>query len=310
MSDPDLSRMDPQARRFLAMLAIGTADAAQVSPEARRRSFEKLMALSKPPAAEVASVDRGIQGCDGDIPVRIYTPEPSRPLLPALVYFHGGGLVAGGLDTHDALCRTLAHEAGCRIVSVGYRLAPEHPFPAAVVDAVVATRAILRQATAFGLDAKRIAVGGDSGGGTLAAIVCQLFRTRLKAQVLLCPVLDFAGMHPSRQVYGDGFLLDAATMTRDLVHYDPRRSLDDPRISPLRARSLAGMPTTLIHTAGFDPLRDEGAAYAARLQAAGVAVDHTCHAGLIHHFYGLGRVIPAADAALAGIGRGIGRALA
>ena len=310
MSGPDLSGLDPQARRFLAMVSLGASDATQVSPEDRRRSFEKLMQLSKPPAAAVGTENSSIRGCGGDIPVRIYTPEPARPILPGVIYYHGGGLVAGSLDTHDALCRALAHEAGCRIVSVGYRLAPEHPFPTPILDALVAARSILRQPASFGLAGDRIAIGGDSGGATLATIVCQTLRARFKAQVLLCPVLDFAGAHPSRLAYSSGFLLDAATMARDLDHYAPRRPLDDPRISPLRAVALEGLPRTILHTAGFDPLRDEGAAYAARLRAAGVNVGYTCHDTLVHHFYALTGVIPAAGAALSTIAQDIAGMLA
>jgi acetyl esterase/lipase len=309
MSDPDLTGMDPQMRRFLAMISLGAADARHVTPNERRRSFEKLMRLSKRPAAAVSAVDRVIQCRDGAIPIRIYTPGSADPNRSGLVYFHGGGLVAGDLDTHDALCRTLAHEACCHIVAIGYRLAPEHPFPEPIIDALVAVRWVLRQAEALGIAGDRIGVGGDSGGATLAAIAGQVFRRRLKAQVLLCPFLDLAGTHASRQAFANGFLLDEATMTRDLVHYDPRRSLDDPSISPLRARSLVGMPSTIIHTAGFDPLRDEGAAYAARLQAAGVEVRHTCHDALAHHFYALTSVVPAAAIALSAIAEDIRSAL-
>ena len=293
--------MDPHARRFLAMVSVGASDATQVSPEERRRSFEKLMRLSRPPAAAIDTADSSVPTCGGDIPLRIYSPLPAEPISRGIIYFHGGGLVAGSIDTHDALCRTLAHQAKCRIISVGYRLAPEHPFPAAVIDALVATRHILRAPTMFGLAEGQIAVGGDSGGATLAAIVAQMMPARLKAQVLLCPVLDASGTYPSRRAFAHGFMLDEATMARDLLHFAPLRSLDDPRVSPIRARSLAGLPPSIIHTAGFDPLRDEGAAYATRLRAAAVLVRHTCHDALIHHFYGLTGVIPAAVTALSAI---------
>ena len=245
------------------------------------------------------------------INLRVYAPEGLAAPSAGLVYFHGGGLVAGGLETHDALCRTLAHEAGCRIVAVDYRLAPENPFPAAVADALVATRHVLRHAAGLGLDPARIGVGGDSGGGTLAAIVGQVLRGRgLKAQVLLCPALDFAVASEARQRFASGFLLDAATIAADLVHYAPNRPLEDPRISPLRAKHLAGLPTTVLHTAGFDPLVDEGVAYAGRLAAAGVDVRHHCHAALVHHFYALERIVPAARIALSRIAADIAAALA
>lgn len=301
--------MDPQARRFLAMVALGAREAIPGIDE-RRLAFTKLMQLSKPPVAVLKVDDMPIVGRH-TIMLRLYAPEGLAAPGAGLVYFHGGGLVAGGLDTHDALCRTLAHEARCRIVAVDYRLAPEHPFPAAVRDALVATRHVLRHAAAFGLDPARIGVGGDSGGGTLAAIVAQVLRgRRLKAQVLLCPALDFAEASGSRRRFSSGFLLDAATIAADLVHYAPNRPLEDPRVSPLRAEHLAGLPTTVLHTAGFDPLVDEGAAYARRLVDAGVDVRHRCHAALVHHFYALDGIVPAARAALAEIAADIAVALA
>ncbi len=310
MSESDLSAMDRQARRFLAMVSLGATDAAQISPDRRRRSFEQLMRFAKRPATEVGRRDTTMTSCGHDVALRVYTPVPAHPTMPGLIYFHGGGLVAGSLDTHEPMCLTLAQESGCRIVAVGYRLAPEHPFPAAILDALGAARWITRHAADFGLARDAIGVGGDSGGATLAAIVCQKQPRRFKAQVLLCPVLDAAGCFASRRAFADGFLLDAATMAQDLAHYAPQRPLADPWVSPLQAASLDGLPPTVIHTAGFDPLCDEGAAYATRLEAAGVAVDHTCHATLIHHFYGLAGMIPAAVPAISAIAADIRRALA
>lgn len=311
MSDPDLTGMDPQARRFLAMVAVGAAGAtAYASIEQRRRSFEHLMRFSRPPAEAIDTQDHTIPTRRARIALRAYALPNAPPLLPGLVYFHGGGLVAGSVETHDAICRWLVLEAQCRVVSVDYRLAPEHPFPAAVVDALYATRWISRHRATLGIE--ELAVGGDSGGATLAAIACQVLHRsiEIKAQVLLCPVLDCSGVHASRRTFADGFMLDAATMARDLELYAPTRPLEDPRLSPLRATSLADMPATLIHTAGFDPLRDEGAAYATRLRDAGVAVEHVCHETLIHHFYGLAGAIPTAHAALVAIAAGLKRVLA
>ena len=310
MGEADLSTLDPQARRFLAMVALGGSRGSAFGIDERRRGFAKLMQFSKPPAGTVASEDGLVPVGHRTIPVRRYAPEGLGDRSAGLVYFHGGGLVAGGLDTHDALCRTLAHGARCRIVAVDYRLAPEHPFPAAVIDALVATRHILRNAAMFGLDPRRIAVGGDSGGGTLATITSQHLRQRLRAQVLLCPALDFAAASPSRRHFADGFLLDAATLAADLVHYAPQRPLEDRRISPLRARNLAGLPTTILHTASFDPLVDEGRAYAQRLVEAGVDVRHRNHDTLMHHFYALNGVVPSAQIALDAIARDIAEVLA
>ena len=317
MGEIDLSAMDPQARRFLAMVAVGAAPdiATDIVPDAgkRRASFERLMRFSRPPAAEIVATDLQIVGRH-TIAARCYAPADLGAPSPGLVYFHGGGLVAGGLETHDALCRTLAHEARVRVVAVDYRLAPEHPFPAAIVDALGATRWVLRRADELGIASDRVAVGGDSGGGTLAAVVGQVLSQiaprALRAQVLLCPALDFAAESASRRRLAAGFLIDAATIAADLVHYAPQRPLEDRRISPLRARDLAGLPATVLHTAGFDPLVDEGAAYARLLAEAGVEVRYRCHEALVHHFYGLDGVVPAARAALAEIGRDIAEVLA
>lgn len=307
MGEADLTALDPQARRFLAMVALGGRGGA-LGIDERRRGFAKLMQFSKPPVAPVTVKDCGITVGHRTIPLRLYGADG----LPGggLIYFHGGGLVAGGLDTHDALCRTLAHGTSCRVIAVDYRLAPEHPFPAAIVDALVATRFVLRHAADFGLDPSRIAVGGDSGGATLAAIVSQSLKKRLRAQILLCPALDFATESTSRRMFADGFLLDAATLAADLVHYAPQRPLEDRRISPLRAENLAGLPTTILHTAAFDPLVDEGRTYARRLAEAGVDVRHREHTALMHHFYALNRVVPAAQVALDGIARDIAEVLA
>lgn len=303
--------MDPKAQRFLAMVGLAGTDGGSVSVAERRASFARLMRFARAPDADISVKEHEARGCGGHgIPLRLYEPaDASRP-SPGLVWFHGGGLVAGSLDTHDALCRGLAAGSGCRLVSVGYRLAPEHPFPAAILDAYAAVRFCVQAADALGIAPGHLGVGGDSGGGTLAAIVARVLgRHRgLKAQALLCPVLDFAETRVSKTLYGSGYLLDSATMAADLALYAPRRPVEDPRVSPLRG-NLAGLPPTLIYTAGFDPLRDEGFAYAARLRDAGVPVRHTDHPSLIHHYYGLTAAIPAAAPALAAIARGIGEAL-
>jgi acetyl esterase/lipase len=227
--------------------------------------------------------------------------------LPGLIYFHGGGLVAGSLDTHDSICRTLANETGCRLISVDYRLAPEHKFPAAVVDSYAASIWVVEHAAELRIDRNRIAVAGDSAGATLAAIVCQLAgQTRgleFAAQLLLCPITDFAAQTESRAAFAKGYLLDEAMIERDLEYYIPAGvDVRDPRISPLRALDLSGLPSAYIHTAEFDPLRDEGRAYAEKLTRAGVKVVYTCHLGMIHAFYGMLSAIPYARTALKRIG--------
>ena len=236
--------------------------------------------------------------------VRIYAPAGvgAHEVLPGLVYFHGGGLVAGSLETHDGICRALAAASRCRLLSVDYRLAPEHSFPAAIDDGLAATWWVATHAAELGLDPDRLGVCGDSAGATLAAVVCQsaaaLGQPRLACQFLLCPIMDYAAESDSRRSLAQGYLIDRATLEHDLRHYlGPEADRADPRVSPLRAPGVMNLPPTVIHTAEFDPLRDEGAAYAERLRAAGVKITYRCHPGMIHLFYGLGALIPYAGAA-------------
>ena len=307
--------IDPHAQRLLRMVSAGArSGTGPVTTEERRRSFASLMRLSSTPAEVGGVEERTCPGPGGALALRVYTPQGSgAECLAGLVYFHGGGLVAGSLDTHDALCRTLCNEIGCRLVAVDYRLAPEHPFPAAIEDALAALRWVLDHAEELGIDPARVAVGGDSAGATLAVIATQEMREapgrQPCAQLLLCPVLDFVEERGSKRDFGEGFLLDKALMDRDLADYAPGVDLADPRISPFRALDLSGVPRAFIHTAEFDPLRDEGAAYAERLRAAQVKVAYTCHPGMVHHFYGLTGMIPAARSILVRIAAEIMAAL-
>ena len=296
------------------MLRAGTpADWSRAGVDVRRAGFDGLMRFAAPPPPIGSVVDRSIGGLGGPLPLRVFSPKGDASRLPGLVYFHGGGLVAGSLESYDGLCRTLAAGIGCRLVAVGYRLAPEHPYPAAIEDAVAAVRHVLDHHADFGVDPARVAVGGDSAGGTLTAIATQTLRDagddRLAAQVMLCPVLDFTEERPSKRAYGEGFLLDTAMMARDLVHYAPDVAVTDPRLSPLRAKSFAGLPPAFIHTAACDPLADEGLAYAEALRVAGTEVAHTCHPGMVHHFYGLSGLVPAARHALDAIMADVGAVL-
>ena len=296
------------------MLGAGARrDTGRIGIEERRRSFDGLtrFAGAAPSMTVSGSMVPGRGGAPG---LRLYRPEGVEgPSSAALVFFHGGGLVAGSLDGYDVLMRILAHEAGCLVVGVEYRLAPEHPCPAAIEDALAAIRHVFDHAASLGIDRGRIAIGGDSGGGTLTAVATQRLRGepdyQARCQLLLCPVLDFVGDWPSRSRFAHGYLLDRELMERDLDDYAPHRSRHDPEISPLNAEDLSGLPSALIHTAGFDPLRDEGRAYAARLEADGVRVSHTCHEGMVHHFYGLAGMIPAARPILARIGADLSRGL-
>lgn len=304
--------LDPRARRLLDMLALaGGQSGERIGAQERRDSFRALMALSRPIVSGVQAAAVTLTGTDGPLPARLYRPEGAVDPGPGLVFFHGGGLVAGDLDTHDGLCRRLAGASGARVLSVAYRLAPEHRFPAAVDDAVAATRAVAADPARFGMDGRRLGVAGDSGGGTLATVAAGVLGPALRVQLLLCPVLDLAERRPSRIAFGQGYMLDQAIMDRDLADYLPAGADPaDPRVSPIRATALAGMPPALIHTAEYDPLRDEGADYARALEAAGVPVRLTCHPGLIHHFVGLEGLLPAAKPILQAIGAELRDALA
>jgi acetyl esterase len=299
--------LDPSAKRLLDMLAAGggMADIAATTPQQMRDGFRRLAQTVDLKGVPVgAIVNAELPGPGGALPYRIYRPQhPAAEPLPALVFFHGGGCVFGDIDTHDGLCRMLAAESGCAVISLGYRRAPEHKFPAAVEDSYAATQWVADHAAELDLDARRIAVGGDSAGGGLAAVVCQTAVTnhgpRLALQVLFCPVMDMRAATPSRRALAEGYFLNQATMDWMLRHYCAADAdLDDPRLSPLRAAQFSGLPPAHIHTAEFDPLRDEGAAYAQALRHAGVPVRYSCHAGMIHHFYAMAGAIPPARAAL------------
>ena len=297
--------LDPRAKRFLDTLAAsGAANTLALTVEQRRRSLAQLLSFAGPLPTVGGVEERTFPRPAASLRVRIYAPAGvgAHEVLPGLVYFHGGGLVAGSLETHDGICRALAAASRCRLLSVDYRLAPEHSFPAAIDDGLAATWWVATHAAELGLDPDRLGVCGDSAGATLAAVVCQsaaaFGQPRLACQFLLCPIMDYAAESDSRRSLAQGYLIDRATLEHDLRHYlGPEADRADPRVSPLRAPGVMNLPPTVIHTAEFDPLRDEGAAYAERLRAAGVKITYRCHPGMIHLFYGLGALIPYAGAA-------------
>ncbi|TFZ58377.1 alpha/beta hydrolase [Methylorubrum sp. Q1] len=296
--------LDPHVSRFLDMMALGSADG--ITLDARREGMRGLARLAGLSAEGVATRDLVLPGPAGPLSARLYAPEGSEG-GPGLVYLHGGGLVTGGLDTHDGICRVLAEAGALRVVSVDYRLAPEHPFPAALDDALAAMDGVATQADTLGIDPARLGIGGDSAGAGLAARVCQERRGGpIRAQLLICPVLDGHGSYPSRRDFARGYFLDEATIRRDLAACGPAAAAPSPRLSPLREADLTGLPPARIHTAEYDPVRDEGAAYAARLERAGVEAVHTSHAGMIHFFYGLGRLVPRGRPILSEIARDFG----
>jgi acetyl esterase len=245
--------------------------------------------------------DRTLPGPAGEIPVRVYRPS-DEPALPVLIFFHGGGWVIGSLDTHDNTCRALANAAGCIVVSVDYRLAPEHTFPAAVDDAFAATRWAAEHAADIGGDPARVAVGCDSAGGNLTAVVALLARDAgdlsLRFQLLVYPVTDHEFDSKSMRENATGYFLERDSMRWFYRHYlTGEADADDWRASPLRAGDLAGLPPAFVITAEYDPLRDQGEAYARRLGDAGVPVELRRYDGVFHGFFGMGDLMePAREA--------------
>jgi len=310
--------LDPLAKRFLAMTAAASpADRSRPSAQdrihERRQALAKLMQFARADVTVAAGIDGRLPGPAGDIPYRLYAPaNATAEPLPGFVFFHGGGMVAGSIETHDRVCAALAQTTGCRLISVDYRLAPEHKFPAAIEDAIAATKWVSEQAASLGIDVTKLVIGGDSAGATLSAVVCQHALQNdgpaIALQCLICPVLDFDEPSPSRQAFAENHLLDKTTIDADLAAYlTGDADLADPRISPLRANDLAGLPAAIIHTAEFDPMRDEGNAYARKLTASGVAVEHVCHDGMIHNFHAMGAILPQGKLVLLQIGEQVRR---
>jgi len=293
--------LDPEAKMLLEQLTTVVRPFEELSVEEARAAIVTLSAAAGEGEPVARVENRTLPGPRGEIPVRVYTPEGRAP-FPVLVYFHGGGWVIGSLETHDGLCRHLANAAGCAVVSVDYRLAPEHPFPASGEDAYAATRWVAGNAAALGGDAKRIAVGGDSAGGNLSAVVSLMARDRggppIVFQLLVYPATDLPSANMSYRENGEGYFLTAKSMHWFFAHYcGANPDASDPYLCPLRAKNLGGLPPALVVTAGFDPLRDEGEAYAARLREAGVRTKLTRYPGMIHGFFGMGPLLTQARAA-------------
>lgn len=279
------------------------------APAEAREAMAKSRQILQPDPADVAEIrELGAPGLAGTIPLRLYRGKGVAATgAPALVYFHGGGWVIGDLESHDGVCRRIANDAGCVVVSVHYRLAPEHRFPAAVDDSAAATRWVIEQAGTLGVDPARIAVGGDSAGGNLAAVMAIMARDGtlppLCFQALVYPASDMAGHYPSYERATSGLLLTSAGMHWFIDHYlgGDRAQAKDWRASPIRARDLAGVAPALVITCYHDPLFDEGEAYAERLAREGVSVTTMRFADQIHGFLTMGRFVPAAEAALSAV---------
>ena len=308
--------VDPQMQGVLERVAKSALPPFYtVSADEARRIYKDTRAVLSPPVPEVGEVrDIAASGPAGPIPLRLYRGlgTAAGTPLPLLAYFHGGGWTVGDLDTHDIICRTLANNARCAVIAVDYRMGPEHKFPAAVDDCIAATRWVAAEAPALGVDASRIAVGGDSAGGNLAAVVAITLRDAggppLVFQALAYPATDQRMDTASHAKFGDGYLLTRNNMLWFRDNYLDSRDYDDWRASPLRAADLARLPPAHIITAGYDPLLDEGRASSDRLVAAGVPVLYECFEGMAHGFLTMGGVVAAANHALYRLGQSLAQA--
>ena len=300
--------LDPEARFLLDLMdkaaANGRPKLSTLPYKEGRAGVDKLSEDSEAEPPEVASVGDGeFEGPRGLIKFRTYRPlGATAGPLPTLIYYHGGGFVIGTIATHDSTCRRLANKSRCQVISIEYRLAPEHPFPAPIDDGLAAFRHIRDNAASFGADPARLAVGGDSAGGQMAAVVCQTCRDAGEAmpafQMLIYPATDSSKESGSRKSFADGYFL-----TRELIdwfwkaHVPAGTDVTDLRLSPLLAKDFAGLPPAFVLTAGYDPLRDEGRAYADRLIDAGVKTTYVNYPGTIHGFFSLSRFLPQGIAA-------------
>jgi acetyl esterase len=312
-----MSALHPQVVALLERAAKSPLPPySEVPPAVARRFYRDVRGALTPDPPAVESVQLLIApGPGGPVPVRAYRPKGAGrdEVLPALVYFHGGGWVIGDLDTHDVVCRTLANGARCAVFSVEYRKAPESPFPAAVEDCFSALSFVFSNSKSLKVNSKQIAVGGDSAGGNLATVVAMLARDAggpsLSFQLLIYPGVDNRMGHASIETNGEGYLLTKKSMHYFRGHYLPNPAdWHDWRASPLLAKSLAGLPPAFVMTAGFDPLRDEGRAYSERLQQEGVRTEYREYSDMVHGFITMGRALDTANTALEDCARALQRA--
>ncbi len=295
---PEGYALDLQGQMLLWLMRLsGQPEIFEQSIEGGRRELDrKGPILDAQGVDDVRSVDRMVPGAAGPRRARVYTPERVRgALAPGLVWFHGGGFIAGSIESHDGVCRALASRAGAVLVSVDYRLAPEHSFPAGLDDAIAATRWVLENGASIGIDRAAVGVGGDSAGGNFTALVAQELRAAPVApvfQLLIYPATDFTRSLPSHRHFAEGLLLPETAVLWYRKNYLPDEQLyTHPRASPLFARDLSGLPPALVVTAGFDPLRDEGRAYADRMREAGVHVEYVCSEGSMHGFINMSAAV-------------------
>ena len=292
--------LDPEIAGLLQLLAAADKPMHEMTPTEAPAGFAALVVGGRQPehVVPVKSVeDLSVPGAEGDLPARVYRPDESGP-LPTVVFFHGGGGVIGDLETHDNAARAIARDSRAVVLSVGYRLAPEAPFPAAVDDALAATRWASKNLSALGGD-DALAVAGDGAGGNLAAVVALEMRTTLAAQLLVYPSTDVLERYPSRAENGAGYHLETETIEWFYRQYAGHVVDVDARLSPLLAKDFAGVAPAVVVTAEYDPLRDEGEAYARAMAAAGVRVELRRFDGMIHGFFDMGPASAAARAAVA-----------
>ena len=309
--------LDPLVKGFLdQMAAVPGPKMSEAGAQIARETFVGLMQLVGPKDVPVGKTENlAVPGPGGPIPIRIYTPVAAgRDPMPALIYYHGGGFVIGNIETHDGLCRLMANEGGFRVISVDYRLTPEHKYPAAIDDAFAALAWVGANAANIGVDANRIAVGGDSAGGALAAEVVQLAKLKggltVACQMLLFPVVQVGEVTSSLREFAVGYFLEKETLDWFYDSYlPPNADKSDPKISPLRAKDLSGLPPAYVMLGGYDPLHDEGAQYAEKLRAAGVKVTVADYPGMVHCFIYMQSFLPQAHEALASASKAVGAIL-
>ena len=310
-----LATLDPSVRKMLDQAADAPPWNTVPIGEARESFLNGAVSAAGTSPELACTEDRTIPGLSGPIPARLYVPKDAPIPCPTMLYFHGGGFVMGSIDSHDALCRHLCAVSGVQILSIGYRLAPEHKFPAALDDALTAARWLLNNFAVINADPGRLAIGGDSAGANLATSVCRflspLETPAFRHQTLIYPMVDLRLTQPSIAMFGHGYRLTADILRWFADNYVRKSdTVNNPRISPLLADDLSTLPPALVITAGFDPLRDEGNAYAKALTQAGVVCQHKCFTDMIHGFCNMPGSVPRAHDAYALVGEALRQALA